>query len=62
MACMVINGLGFTNRARSLTEEFFNLLLTQKLFGAGVGAEGLDRHQLSRALDRIAARGCSDFF
>jgi len=62
VACMVMNGLGFTDRALSLSEEFFELLPTEKLIGPGVVAEGLDRHKLSRTLDRIYSCGCSRFF
>lgn len=62
IAAMILNGLGFTDNALSLTEEFFELLPTERLLGEGVTPENLNRHKLSRALDKIYQFGCSDFF
>ena len=62
IAAMILNGLGFTDNALSLTEEFFELLPTEKLLGEGVTPENLNRHKLSRALDKIYEFGCSEFF
>ena len=36
VAFMVMNGLGFTDRALSMTEEFFDLLPAERLIGPGV--------------------------
>ena len=62
VASMVINGLGFTDKALSLTEDFFNLLPAERLIGPGVTAEQLNRFKLGRTLDRIYEYGCSSLF
>lgn len=62
VASMIINGLGFTDRALSMTEEFFELLPTERLIGTGVEASHLNRWKLARTLDHIHKAGCSNFF
>ena len=50
---MVLNGLGFANRALYLTPLFFRDKPVERLIGAGIQAEHLNDDVLRRALDAI---------
>ena len=50
---MVLNGLGFANRALYLTELFFRKKPVERLIGEGIKAEHLNDDVLGRALDAI---------
>ena len=50
---MVLNGLGFANRALYLTSLFFRDKPVERLIGAGIEAEHLNDDVLGRALDAI---------
>lgn len=50
---MVLNGLGFHQRALYLTPHFFADKPVEKLLGEGVKAEHLQDHTLGRALDKL---------
>ena len=50
---MVLNGLGFTNRALYLIPLFFQGKPVERLIGAGIEAEHLNDDVLGRALDAI---------
>jgi transposase len=50
---MVLNGLGFTNRALYLTPHFFHDKPVERLIGEGVEAQHLSDSTLGRALDAI---------
>jgi transposase len=54
---MVLNGLGFTQRALYLTPLFFQDKPVERLLGAGIAAEHLNDDVLGRALDQIYAYG-----
>jgi len=50
---MVLNGLGFSQRALYLTPHFFTDKPVEKLLGEGVKAEHLQDHTLGRTLDKL---------
>jgi transposase len=50
---MILNGLGFANRALYLTPLFFQDKPVQRLIGEGIEAEHLNDDVLGRALDEI---------
>ena len=50
---MVLNGLGFVNRALYLMPHFFKDKPVERLLGEGVAAEHLNDDALGRALDAI---------
>jgi transposase len=50
---MILNGLGFVNRALYLMPHFFKDKPVERLLGAGVAAEHLNDDALERALDAI---------
>jgi len=50
---MVLNGLGFANRALYLTQLFFFDKPVSRLIGEGIEAEHLNDDVLGRALDAI---------
>lgn len=54
---MILNGLGFANRALYLTPLFFQDKPVERLLGPGVEAEHLNDDALGRALDKIYAYG-----
>lgn len=54
---MVLNGLGFVNRALYLTPHFFKDKPVERLLGAGITAEQLNDDTLGRALDTIYEYG-----
>jgi len=54
---MVLNGLGFVNRALYLMPHFFKDKPVERLLGEGVAAEHLNDDALGRALDAIYAYG-----
>jgi transposase len=58
VAGMLLNGLGFANRPRSLTPQFFTNKPLDLLFRPGVRAEMCNRFQLGRTLDEVHAYGC----
>ena len=59
---MIMNGLGFSNRALSLSPQFFENVPTELLFRKGVKAEHFNRHKLSRTLDKCFGFGCGSLF
>ena len=59
---MIMNGLGFSNRALSLSPQFFENVPTELLFRKGVKAEHFNRHKLSRTLDKCFDFGCESLF
>lgn len=54
---MILNGLGFVNRALYLMPHFFKGKPVERLLGKGVQAEHLNDDALGRALDAIYAYG-----
>ena len=50
---MILNGLGFANRALYLTPQFFSDKPVEQLVGEGITAEHLNDDVLGRALDAI---------
>ena len=54
---MILNGLGFVNRALYLMPHFFKDKPVERLLGEGVAAEHLNDDALGRALDVIYAYG-----
>ena len=52
---MILNGLGFVNRALYLMPHFFKDKPVERLLGEGVAAEHLNDDALGRALDAIYA-------
>ncbi len=50
---MILNGLGFANRALYLTPWFFSGKPVKRLIGEGIEAEHLNDDRLGRALDAI---------
>jgi transposase len=54
---MILNGLGFVNRALYLTPHFFKDKPVERLLGEGVAAEHLNDDALGRSLDSIYAYG-----
>jgi len=54
---MILNGLGFVNRALYLMPHFFKDKPVERLLGKGVEAEHLNDDTLGRALDAIYAYG-----
>ncbi len=62
LKAMIINGLGFTQRALYLTPEFFQNKPVERLIGAGVEAAHLNDDLLGRVLDAIEAYGVDHFY
>ena len=54
---MILNGLGFVNRALYLMPHFFKDKPVERLLGQGIAAEHLNDDALGRALDAIYAYG-----
>lgn len=54
---MILNGLGFVNRALYLMPRFFKNKLVERLPGDGITAEHLNDDVLGRALDALHAYG-----
>ena len=54
---MVLNGLGFANRALYLTPLFFRDKMVERLIGEGIEAEHINDDVLGRALDAIYEYG-----
>lgn len=54
---MILNGLGFVNRALYLMPHFFKDKPVERLLGEGITAEQLNDDALGRALDAIYAYG-----
>jgi transposase len=54
---MVLNGLGFANRALYLTPAFFHNKPMGRLIGEGIEAGHLNDDVLGRALDKLHAYG-----
>lgn len=59
---MILNGLGFVNRALYLMPHFFQDKPIERLLGNGVLAEHLNDDTLGRSLDRIADYGPTELF
>ena len=53
---MILNGLGFVNRALYLMPHFFKDKPLERLLGEGIEAEHLNDDTLGRALDAIDER------
>src|SRR5256714_6775537 len=58
IAGMILNGLGLSDRPRSLTPQFFANKPVGLLFRDGVTAEHFNRFKLARSLDKVFAYGC----
>ena len=61
IAGMILNGLGFSDRAMSLTPQFFANKPVGWLFRDGVSAEHCNRFKLGRSLDKTFSYGCDTF-
>ena len=59
---MILNGLGFVNRALYLMPHFFKDKPVERLLGNGVDAEHLNDDALGRALDAIYAYGPEELY
>lgn len=59
---LVINGLGFINRALYLLPEFFENKPTERLIGEGIKPEHLNDDMLGRALDTLYEKGVTSLF
>lgn len=59
---MVLNGLGFTQRALYLTPQFFEDKPVSRLLGEGIEAAHLNDDVLGRALDRIYGYGADTLY
>ncbi len=59
---MVLNGLGFVNQRLYLMPRFFQTKPTERLIGAGIGAEHLNDDTLGRALDALYDYGVTELF
>jgi transposase len=62
LKAMIINGLGFTQRALYLMPQFFQNKPVERLIGAGVEAAHLNDDLLGRVLDAIADYGVDSFY
>ncbi|HSX81203.1 MAG TPA: IS1634 family transposase [Candidatus Saccharimonadia bacterium] len=62
IAGMILNGLGFSDRAMSLTPQFFANKPVGLLFRDGVSAEHCNRFKLGRSLDKTFSYGCDTLF
>jgi transposase len=62
VAGMILNGLGFTSRALSLTPQFFETKAVGRLIREKIEPKNLDRFKLGRSLDKIFDYGCEKFF
>jgi transposase len=62
IAGMILNGLGFSDRAMSLTPQFFANKPVGLLFRDGVSAEHFNRFKLGRSLDKTFSYGCDTLF
>src|SRR5438270_538960 len=59
---MVLNGLGFVNRALYLTPEYYANKPVELLIGEEITAEDLNDDSLGRALDRVFEIGVTELF
>src|SRR5512144_6885 len=59
---LVVNGLGFINRALYLTPQFFADKPTERLIGPGIRAEHLNDDVLGRALDTLYQHDVTTLF
>lgn len=59
---MILNGLGFSNRRRYLTPQFFANKPVEHLLGPGITAEDLNDDCLGRALDWLYAHDPTALF
>lgn len=62
LKAMIINGLGFTQRALYLTPQFFQNKPVERLIGAGIEAAHLNDDLLGRVLDAIEDYGVDSFY
>ena len=62
IAGMILNGLGFSNRPISLTQQFFENKPLDVLFREGVRPEHFNRFKLGRSLDKVYTYGCDLLF
>ena len=62
VAGMILNGLGFTSRALSLTPQFFETKAVGRLIREKIEPKSLNRFKLGRSLDKIFDYGCEKFF
>jgi transposase len=61
VGAMILNGLGFVNKALYLTPQFFHDKPLALLLGANLKAEQLNDDCLGRCLDKISEYGCTKF-
>jgi len=59
---MIVNGLGFVQRALYLTPDFFRDKPVDRLVGEGIQAEQLNDDLLGRTLDKIYDYGLDEFY
>ncbi|WP_235603476.1 IS1634 family transposase, partial [Piscirickettsia litoralis] len=59
---MVLNGLGFTNRAMYLTPLFFKDKPTERLIAQGINPEHLNDDLLGRSLDKLYEYGVESLY
>ena len=62
VVAMIINGLGFTNKALYLTPKFFNKRPIERLFDGTISAQDLNDDVLGRALDAIFEYNPTELF
>lgn len=62
VAAMVLNGLGFCNKALSMTPRFFHDKPLSLLFGQPISAESLNDDCLGRCLDKLASYGVTKWY
>lgn len=62
LKAMVLNGLGFTQRALYLTPQFFQDKPVDRLIGAGIEASQLNDDVLGRALDTLYIYGVTKLY
>ncbi len=62
VAGMIMNGLGFSHRSLSLSQEFFLHIPIERLLGENVTHQELNRHKLGRTLEAISDFGSSEIF
>ncbi len=62
VAAIILNGIGFTNRALYLTPEFLEFLPVEALFGKGVQPTDFNDDSLGTALDALFDAGVTEVF
>lgn len=62
IVAMILNAMGFSSRTMYLFPEFLETKPVELLLGEGVVAEDFNDDSLGRALDKVFAVGCTEFF